>query len=271
MIIPQPERCAWWTHTLAQVDIPVLESTAQAIATWREDTDRVDAHLMADTILCDPLMTLRVLIRTASLLGDRLATPVETVTASLVHTGIEPFFAHFTNLPVLEQRLAHQPLALAGALQAVDDAYRAARLAAAIAIERQDEDAEVLHQAALLANFGNLLIWSQEPGMALDMQQRQHLDSGLRSADVQRLVLGAEIEPVEDALMLHWGLPECLRKLMHAGMAAQPGPRSVSVAVRLARHSREGWDNAALPDDCVEVGHLLNITPAAAADFVQSV
>ena len=31
------------------------------------------------------------------------------------------------------------------------------------------------------------------------------------------------------------------------------------LAIRVARHSAQGWDNAALPDDVNEIAHLLQL------------
>jgi hypothetical protein len=35
--------------------------------------------------------------------------------------------------------------------------------------------------------------------------------------------------------------------------------RNVQLAIRLARHSANGWDNPALPDDVDEIAALLNL------------
>ena len=39
--------------------------------------------------------------------------------------------------------------------------------------------------------------------------------------------------------------------------ANQPRVRNVQLAVNLARHSANGWDDAALPDDYKDIGELL--------------
>ncbi len=42
---------------------------------------------------------------------------------------------------------------------------------------------------------------------------------------------------------------------------ASPSPqvRNVQLAIRLARHTARGWDNAALPDDYSDIASLLNM------------
>ena len=137
MLVSHPDRCAHWAQTLAQVPVPVLRETRDALARWEQMADRADANSLADTVLRDPLMTLRVFACVSQRFGERLSTPVETVTGAIVLLGIEPFFALMADLPVLEDRLAGNPPALAGGddiplpdrvvhLQATDLAVRAA-------------------------------------------------------------------------------------------------------------------------------------------------
>lgn len=271
MLLTHPDPLARWAQVLGTVQIPVLRSTRDAIAAWQQRPDRADANSLAHTVLHDPLMTLRVLACVQQRLGSRLRTPVETVTAGIVLLGIEPFFTHLGNPPVLEDRLHSEPDALAGALQAIERSHRAARLAAAFAIQRQDEDAEVLHQAALLDNFAGLLLWCEAPAQALAIARRQQADATLRSSDAQRAVLGVELATLEHTLMAQWGLPDFMRRMTDPGQSVRPGPRCVMLAVRIARHSQAGWDNAALPDDYAELGQLLNVSSAAAAQLVQEV
>lgn len=260
-----------WTERLGTIAVPVLRSTRLALDYWQRQSDRADANLLADIVLRDPLMCLKVLVQVAQKLGTRLQTPVETVTAALVLTGIEPFFRDFAGIQTLEDRLDGRPAALAGALSAVQRSRSAARLAAAFAIHRQDADVEVLHQAALLENFAGLLVWCEAPQLAMDMMRRQHADALLRTADVQRAVLGVELGALAQRLMERWELPVSLRELAHPGRAERAGPRTVRLAVQIARHLESGWHNAALPDDFSELGALLNIPAAAAASLVRDV
>jgi hypothetical protein len=39
--------------------------------------------------------------------------------------------------------------------------------------------------------------------------------------------------------------------------------RSVTLAVRLARHTAQGWDNPAIPDDVKDISSLLNMSQSA--------
>jgi hypothetical protein len=48
---------------------------------------------------------------------------------------------------------------------------------------------------------------------------------------------------------------------MDGECAEQPRVRNVILAVNLARHSSNGWDDAALPDDYKDIGELLGMEP----------
>lgn len=261
----------YWSRHLGEPQPVVLAATRDALAAWRERPEQVDANALADVALRDPLMALRVLIEVAHRLGSRLSRPAQTVTAGLVLLGIEPFFRAFADLPTLEDKLQDQPRALAGALALVAQSHRAARLAAAFAVHRQDEDAETLHQAALLSHVTGLLLWAQAPLQAQVLAGREDSHPLEDPADAQRAVLGIQLGAVEQALLQLWHLPSPLREMMQPGLTALPGPRCVELAVRIARHSRRGWEHPALPDDFAELGRLLHLPSHAARALAREV
>lgn len=69
-------------------------------------------------------------------------------------------------------------------------------------------------------------------------------------------------QEIQEALCRTWHLPELLQNLINEN-STNLRERNVSLAVRLARHSAHGWDNPALPDDYIEIGQLLNLSPEA--------
>lgn len=266
-----PERTAHWARLLSARPPAVLACTRNALGRACERPDHVDANALADVVLRDPLMALRLLTFVTQQLGPRLSRPVETVTAGLVLLGVEPFFRAFKDLETIEERLAGRPEALAGAMALVARSHRAARLAAAFAVHRQDDSAEALHQAALLTQFSGLLLWCEAPDAAMDIAARQAADPRQRSVDAQRTILGVELAAVEAALMAQWGLPTLLCELMQPGLPGPPGPRAVRLAVRIARHSQSSWDDPALAQDYAELGSLLNLPAQAAQALVREV
>jgi HD-like signal output (HDOD) protein len=74
---------------------------------------------------------------------------------------------------------------------------------------------------------------------------------------------------LQQALMKAWALPELLIRITDDRHAEHPSVQNVVLAIRLARHTAEDWDNAAIPDDIVELSELLNLSLAATLKFVR--
>ena len=258
--ITQPPRdLAAWARRFDLAALPVLERTADAIEAMRENQDAVDAHLIAETIDSDPLMTLKVLGHVAQLRRGREDGNIETATEALVMLGITPFFNTFDRQATVDDVLQDEPAALQGFRAVITRTRRAANFAMAFAVHRMDHDAAVIHEAALLHDFAEMLLWLHAPALALDIQQRQAIDPELRSADAQQAVLGIVLADLQQWLMRQWKLPELLVRITDQRQAEAAQVRNVLLAIRVARHSAAGWDNAALPDDVNEVADLLSL------------
>jgi hypothetical protein len=63
--------------------------------------------------------------------------------------------------------------------------------------------------------------------------------------------------------MRSWRLPELLVRISNDHPDQGPQARNVLLAIRLARHTKSGWDNAAIPDDVRDIAQLLNLKPDA--------
>ena len=267
-----PRSVAGWASLFEHSQLPVLADTAEALEELRVREDAVDARMLADAIVNDPLMTLKVLAHVAKLRRGREGNDTETVTEALVMMGIPPFFHTFGPQAVAEVRLAEVPQALAGFQRVLRRSHRAARFAIGFAVHRMDHDASVIHEAALLHDFAELLLWLHAPALALEIEQRQEADPTLRSAVVQKQLLNVELAELQHALMTAWHLPGLLVRIAddHA-QTMTPQVRNVMLAIRVARHSADGWTNAALPDDMREIGQLLQLSPEPTARLLQEI
>ena len=267
-----PRSVAGWASLFEHSQLPVLADTAEALEELRVREDAVDARMLADAIVNDPLMTLKVLAHVAKLRRGREGNDTETVTEALVMMGIPPFFHTFGPQAVAEVRLAEVPQALAGFQRVLRRSHRAARFAIGFAVHRMDHDASVIHEAALLHDFAELLMWLHAPALALEIEQRQRADPTLRSAVVQKQLLNVELAELQHALMTAWHLPGLLVRIAddHA-QTMTPQVRNVMLAIRVARHSADGWTNAALPDDMREIGQLLQLSPEPTARLLQEI
>jgi HD-like signal output (HDOD) protein len=267
---PLPDLAAWVRH-FRTAEIPVLAETAMAIEAMRANEDAVDAHGIAEWVAADPLMTLKVLSHAALNRPARVVTDAETLTAAVLMMGIGPFFRAFGPQPTVEDRLAEPPEALEGLREVLARAHRSARFALSFAVHRRDPDAAVIHEAALLHDFAEMLLWCHAPALAMAVRDAQRADPALRSADVQRSMLNVELNDLQHALMQAWRLPDLLVRITDDRHAEQAEVRNVMLAVRLARHTAQGWENAALPDDVADVAALLNLAPGAALALMRDI
>ena len=258
-----PDLAAWTAFCLA-APLPVMDDTALRLEELRAAEDAVDAHLIADAVAHDPLMTLKVLAHVAGVRSARSSGDPETLTSALVLLGIGPFFRAFGPQPTVAQHLASEPEALRGFEAVLRRSNRAAAFALGFAVHRMDPDAAVLHVAALLHDFAELLLWLHAPTLALRIARLQRADPTLRSAQAQRSVLNIELADLQQALLRAWRLPDMLVRIEDDRHADTLQVRNVLLAVRVARHSARGWDDAALADDVRDIAALLNLgeTPA---------
>ncbi len=260
-----------WTHYFMNAEVPVMASTARALEELRANEDDVDANMLTTVIQSDPLMTLKLLAKIASLRRPGANTEIESVITSLVLMGIAPFFRHFGQQRTVEDWLADQSEAQDGLQMLLKRAERAGQFALGFAIHRGDTDATIIHQAAFLNDFAEMLLWLHAPKLMTKVRRAQEADSTLRSSVIQRQVLGVEVADVRQALMKLWHLPELLVNISDERHAERPNVQCVVLAVRLARHTAVDWDNAAIPDDVADIAKLLNASPRVALSFLHKI
>ena len=260
-----------WTHYFLHAEIPVLAATAQALEDLRAMEDDVDSNMLTPVIQADPLMTLKLLAHMGNLRRPGSHTETETITSSLVLLGIAPFFRHFGPQRTVEDWLADQPRALDALRKLLIRAERSGQFALAFAVHRCDTDATIIHLAAFLHDFAEMLLWIHAPTLMVRIQDAQAADATLRSSVIQRDVLGVQISDLCQSLMRLWHLPELLVSISDERHAERPNVQSVVLAVRLARHTARGWDNPALPDDYADIARLLNASPRVIPSFLSKI
>lgn len=252
-----------WVKYLSQADIPVLKRTARELTRLRENEENVTGRQVAGVILQDPLMTLRVLAYIEATRRTNQTADITTIDRAVMMIGITPFFAKFDGLPQVEDSLKEQPQALIGLLRVIARARQAAMFARDWAVLRHDLDIDEVIIAALLHDCAEILLWCFAPTLMLTVRTLQSENPRLRSAAAQQTVLGIRGTELQLALAKAWRLPELLLSLMDDTHVEHPRARNVIHAVNLARHSANGWDDPAIPDDITEISKLLGISGAS--------
>ena len=173
--------------------------------------------------------------------------------------GVEAFFNKVPPEPLLEEVLQSHAPALPPALRVVHRSLRASEYAKDWAVLLRDLHYEEVRIAALLHDIAEILMWCFAPEPMLEIHRIKQQNKALRSRDVQQQVLGFMLFDLQREIAAQWGLPQLLLTLMNDSCSNQPRVRNVELAANLARHSANGWDDAALPDDFNEIAELLRI------------
>ena len=251
-----------WVSLLTHADLPVLKHTARDLSALRADDKRLNTHSIAEIIARDPMMTAKLLRYLQQHKSKAQTAEVVQVEQALLMLGIEPFFNNVTLQPLAEEMLKAHVVALPPMLRVVHRSHRASEYAMEWAVQLRDLHYEEVRVAALLHDIAEIMMWCFAPALMLNIRDIQQKDKALRSRSAQEQVLGFALVDLQKELVLQWGLPELLLTLMNDSSAKQPRVRNVELAVNLARHSANSWDDAALPDDYEDIGELLRI-PAA--------
>lgn len=249
-----------WSLFYEAADLPVLRHTLQQLDQMRERAETVNARTLAAIVLRDPLLTLRVLNYIEKHRNRRQLTDITTIERALMMIGMEPFFRDFENLPLVEDRLKAHPKALLGLLKVIARARRAASWAREWAVMRHDLDVDEITVAALLRYSCDMLMWCFAPSLSLKVRELQANNRQLRSSVAQQMVFNIKLDELQMALVKQWHLPELLTTLMDSREANTPRVLNVMLACDLARHSDNGWDDLALPDDYHAIEELLHIS-----------
>jgi len=248
-----------WVAFLSNAEIPALKQTARDLHALRGEGDKANPYSIAGIIARDPLMTALLLRYLQQHKRRSQTSEVLEVEQALLMLGMEPLFNKVVPKVSVEEILGTKLPALIATLRVVHRSHRASSYAFDWAVRRRDLHFEEVRVAALLRNMTEILMWCFATAEMLKIKALQEEDKSLRSGDAQEQVFGFRLVVLQKELVKEWKLPTLLLHLMDAENAQQERVRNVVLADRLARHSSQGWDDAALPDDYKDVGALLNM------------
>ena len=250
-----------WVTFLTQADIPVLKQTARDLAVLHEDQNKLSARSVASVIAVDPMMTVKLLRYLQQNKHRSQTSEVALVEQALIMMGVGAFYDKIPAKPTVQDMMTGHMDALVQLLHVIHRSHRASEYAYDWAVRLSDLHYEEVRIAALLRDLAEMLMWCFAPQEMLGICVIQQQDKTLRSRAVQEQVLGFALIDLQKALVQKWELPELLLMLMDEASSTKPRVRNVALAVNLARHSANGWDDAALPDDYKDIGALLRIPP----------
>lgn len=257
-----------WVNFFKQAEIPVLRQTARELADLQARQDDVGARDISRVVINDPLMMVKVLSYANNHRSRQQLQDLVQVEQAIIMMGTGTFFAQIPTVPHVEDVLQEQLPALIDLLKLMIRAHRAGYFAAEFASSLMDLHAEEVRVAASLYDFAEMMMWCFHPEAMTEISTRQEADKTLRSRVVQQEVLGFRMISLQAALVKLFNLPSLLTDLMDEERAHLPRVRNVQLAVNLARHSADGWHNAALPDDYKDIAALLRVDVARVKHLV---
>jgi HD-like signal output (HDOD) protein len=248
-----------WIKFFRNSELPVLKHTAREIARLKLDEEHLSARAISNAVLNDPMMVFKVLSYSQNHKGKNQLQDLVQADQAILMMGTSSFFQNLPPKILVEDMLISNIPALTHLLKLIRRAHRAAHFAADWATHLTDLHAEEVRTAALLHDLSEMLMWCFAPEKMNTIYNRQHADKTLRSIAVQEEVLGFKLQDLQMELVKAFQLPPLLSKLMQDSASNEQRVRNVTLAVNLARHSANGWDDAALPDDYDDVAKLLRM------------
>lgn len=258
----------YWVDFLSHAVIPVLKHTAREITYSQADEDTVTARGLTNIVNHDPLMAFRVLRYMQSSKRKNQLQDLVLVEQAIMMMGITTFFRELPPQSLVEDVLKTNLPALTQLLRLINRANRAAHYAFEWGVMLRDLHVDEIRIAALLHDLAEILMWCFAPEKMTLIHDKQIADKSLRSHQVQQEVLGFKLSELQLQLIEICQLPPLLTKLMNDSASHEQQVRNVSLAVNLARHSANGWQDAALPDDYSEIADLLHIDTDKAKQII---
>ncbi len=249
-----------WISFLSAAEIPVLRQTARNVAALEHDEQHLNARSLAHVVKYDPFMTVKLLRYLQAHKHRSQEHDVVEVEQMIMILGLETTLNKVSARPLVEEILGRDNMgALVYLLKTAHRANIASSYAFDWAVRLHDLHFEEIRIAALLHDIAEMLMWCFAPSDMLKTRHLQKQDKTLRSIAAQETVFGFSLLQLQHELAIKWRLPELLITLMDDNNSKLQRVRNVTLAVNLARHSANGWDDAALPDDYEEIAQLLHL------------
>jgi len=250
---------AKWVATFSATPIPVLKHTARELARLQSDEDNLSARAITAVVMNDPFMVFKVLYYSQKNKSKHQVQDLIQVEQAIIMMGTTAFFSNLPPAPLVDDALKSNLPALTHLLKLIKRAHRAAHYANDWAVLHIDLHADEVRVAALLHNLAEMLLWCFAPDKMNQLFAMQQINKNMRGKDAQQLILGFTLVDLQKALIAKFSLPPLLTKLMQEDAANDQRVKNVILAVNLARHVANGWDDAALPDDYLNVARFLRV------------
>ena len=248
-----------WIECLGLSPIPVLKQTARELLKLKEDENQLTVRNITPIVLHDPLMSFKVISYAKKHPSRHQQQDLIQVEQAVLMMGTNAFYSNVPADLLIEEQLKNNLPAMGHLLKLIKRTHRACHFATEMAAFRKDLRSDEVLIATLLHDLAEMLMWCFAPDKMLTIVSKQKADKTLRSKAVQEEVLGFKLSDLQKGLVETFQLPPLLSELMDDEHVTDQRAINVHLAVNLARHSANGWDDAALPDDYKDIAQFLRV------------
>ena len=240
-----------WAAFLTAHDLPCMPRSKARLLELEESLgEQLSAHDLASIAADDPFLCLRLLREAESHRTQRLGHETSTPLAAVMQLGTDNFHKLLAACPETDE--SNQGLAECEARSSL-----ASHLAHKWGSARADVSPDEVAMASLLAEVGELLLWSVAPELPLAALEAQHSGQSLRSLQAQVDTCGFRFKDLTLKCAAVWHLPPLLTQLIR-GIDNTRANLS-RLCIDTARHlSGGGPGDPALPSDIADAKNIIH-------------
>lgn len=238
-----------WSAFLVERELPSMpRSKALLRALEDQQGEGLSARELADIAARDPFLCLRLLREAEKRRTRKLGHDTTTPLGAVMQLGTDTFRQLLLDSPETDET---NP----GLVACEGRSVLASRLAVLWSSARADVSPDEVGMATLLADTGELMLWSFAP--ELPQAAAEALTSGRarRSVEAQQMACGFRFHDLTMKCSEMWALPHLLTELIRG--VDNVRANISRLAINTARHLMAGFDNAALPFDLAEAQKLI--------------
>jgi HD-like signal output (HDOD) protein len=246
-----------WAAFLSARELPCMpRSKAQLLELESSLGDQLSARELADIAGADPFLCLRLLREAESHRVQRLGHETTTPLAAVMQLGSDTFHKLMRNCPATDETNA-------GLAACEARSHLASRLALRWGTARADISPDEIAMAALLAEIGELLLWSFAPELPVAALDLLHSGQAQRSIQAQMETCGFRFKDLTLKCAAIWHLPSLLPQLIRGFDNTRANLSRLCIDT--ARHLASGPEDPALPSDIAEAKQII---PGASLEWL---
>jgi len=240
-----------WAAFLSAQELPCMPRSKQRLLELEEALgEQLSAHDLASIAAADPFLCLRLLREAEAHRSQRLGHDTTTPLAAVMQLGTDNFHKLLAACPETDES---NP----GLAECEARSHMASNLAMKWGAARADVSPDEVAMASLLAEMGELLLWSVAPELPLAALEALHSGHSPRSVQAQIDACGFRFKDLTLKCASTWHLPPLLTQLIR-GIDNTRANLS-RLCIDTARHlSTGGADDPALPSDIVDAKQIIH-------------